>query len=172
MRAKNSQDKNFLSLAKKISFLAKKKKKIFIINDRADIARLSGANGIHIGSSDIDEEGARKLLGKDSIIGKTIHNQNDFKETKLNLIDYLSLGPFFKSKTKQVNRPPLQKSEIKKIVFQNKKLLFAIGGINRYNVGSVLEYGIKNIALSSAVLSSARPLSEIKELKKCLKKAF
>ncbi|MCF7869825.1 MAG: thiamine phosphate synthase [Candidatus Omnitrophica bacterium] len=171
LRAKKIDDFEFLKLAKKLSPLFKKNKKLFIINDRPDLAYLSRASGLHLGNSDIPIKDAKTLLKKGKIIGKTIHCLKELKNTDQAAVNYLALGPFFKSKTKTNNRPPLRKNEIIQITKKTKKVLFAIGGINRYNVGSVLRYGIKNIAVSSAILSSSNPIYEIKEIKKCLKKA-
>jgi thiamine-phosphate pyrophosphorylase len=170
LRAKKINDFEFLKLAKKLSFLFKKNKKLFIINDRLDIACLANADGLHLGESDIPVAEAKKLLDKDKIIGRTIHHLKELESINQNSVDYLALGPFFSSKTKQNNRLPLKNNEIKQITAKTKKVLFAIGGINRYNVVSVLKHGIKNIAVSSAILSSFNPVYEIKEIKKCLKK--
>jgi len=170
LRAKNTNDTQYLSLAKKLTVLFKKKNKIFIVNDRADIAYLSGANGVHLGASDVSEEEARIILGKKAIVGKTIHSLKEIKSTSQSAVDYLSLGPFFESKTKQPNRRPLTRKEINRIISENEKLIFAIGGINLYNIDSVLKSGIKNVAVSSSVLSATHPLKKIEELKRCLKK--
>lgn len=171
LRAKNITDLDFLNLAKKLVPIFKKSKKPFIINDRADIAYFSGASGLHLGNSDMPIKAARKLLKRKKTIGKTIHCLKELKNTDQTTVDYLALGPFFKSKTKTNNRAPLSENEIIQITKITKKVLFAIGGINRYNIDSVLRYGIKNIAVSSAILSSSNPIQEIREIKKCLKKA-
>ncbi|MFO8052772.1 MAG: thiamine phosphate synthase [Candidatus Omnitrophota bacterium] len=171
LRAKKINDFEFLRLAKKLSLLFKKYKKPLIINDRSDLAYLTKSAGLHLGKSDIPETEARKLLGRGRIIGRTIHHLKELGGIDQNSVDYLALGPFFNSKTKQNNRPPLKSDEIEQITAKTEKILFAIGGINRYNIGSVLRYGIKNIAVSSAILSSPTPSHEIKEIKKCLKKA-
>lgn len=170
LRAKNTTDADFLQLAKRLAGLFKLKKKIFIINDRADIAFLAKANGLHVGVKDISETEARFLLGQKMILGKTIHNLTELQSTRQEEINYLSLGPFFLSKTKKKNRKPLTRPEIKKIIKKTDKVLFAIGGINRYNMASVLAYGIKNLAVSKAITSSLCLEKKINEFKQCLKK--
>ncbi len=172
LRAKRINDSEFLGLAKELFSLFKKAQKPFLVNDRADIACLIKADGLHLGKSDLPESEARTLTGEQAILGKTIHTLDDLRQTNQNIIDYLGVGPFFASKTKQNNRPPLRKNEISQIIAKTKKVTFAIGGINRYNIGSVLKYRIKNVALASAVLASPAPRKEIEEIKKCLKKAF
>ncbi|MCF7892760.1 MAG: thiamine phosphate synthase [Candidatus Omnitrophica bacterium] len=171
LRAKNTNDSDFLSLAKRLSCLFKKTKKYFIINDRADIASLADADGLHLGQYDIPLNEAKKIIGERKTFGKTIHSLKELINTDQNRIDYLGVGPFFASKTKKNNRKPLKKNEIKQITAKSKKVIFAIGGITRYNIDSVLKHGIKNVAVSSAVLLSSNPYQEIEEIKKCLKKA-
>ncbi|MCF7870533.1 MAG: thiamine phosphate synthase [Candidatus Omnitrophica bacterium] len=171
LRAKNTNDSDFLSLAKRLSCLFKKTKKYFIINDRADIASLADADGLHLGQYDIPLNEAKKIIGERKTFGKTIHSLKELINTDQNRIDYLGVGPFFASKTKKNNRKPLKKNEIKQITAKSKKVMFAIGGITRYNIDSVLKHGIKNVAISSAVLLSSNPYQEIEEIKKCLKKA-
>lgn len=170
LRAKKITDADFFDLAKRLKRLFKKVKKPLIINDRADIAHLSKADGLHLGSADIPLEEARKLIGPQKILGKTIHSFDELKETAQKKIDYLALGPFFESKTKKNNRFPLKSNEVEQLVSQSKKVIFAIGGINRYNMSSVLKYNIKNIVVSSAIIASENPNKKIKEIKKCLKK--
>ncbi len=170
LRAKNITDLDFLNLAKKLAPIFKKAKKLFIINDRADIAYLSKANGLHLGNSDIPLSEARKLIGSKMILGKTIHSLKELKNSDQIKLDYLGLGPFFRSKTKKNNRLPLKDNEIKQLTAKSKKVTFAIGGINRYNINSVLKYNIKNIAISSAIITAINPQQKIKEIKKCLKK--
>ncbi|MCF7874694.1 MAG: thiamine phosphate synthase [Candidatus Omnitrophica bacterium] len=170
LRAKDSNDFDFLSLAKKLSRLFKKAKKSFIVNDRPDIAYLAEADGLHLGQSDIPVNEAKKIIGEEKVLGKTIHCLKELINTNQNQIDYLGIGPFFASKTKKNNRNPLKNNEIKQMLAKSKKVIFAIGGITRYNIDSVLKYNIKNVAVSSAVLLSPNPGQEIKEIKKCLKK--
>ncbi|MCF7873697.1 MAG: thiamine phosphate synthase [Candidatus Omnitrophica bacterium] len=170
LRVKKNNDFEFLKLAKELSDLFKKNKKIFLVNDRVDIACLAKTDGLHLGKTDIPVAEAKRLLNKDKIIGRTIHHLKELESIDQNSVDYLALGPFYNSKTKQNNRPPLKNNEIKQITAKAKKVLFAIGGINRYNIGSVLKHKIKNVVVSSAILSSPNPFDEIKEIKKCLKK--
>ncbi|MCF7916678.1 MAG: thiamine phosphate synthase [Candidatus Omnitrophica bacterium] len=170
LRVKKATDADFLDLAKRLTPLFKKVKKLLVVNDRADIAYLSQADGLHLGSRDIPIKEARRLLGPEKILGKTIHSVEELKETDQKKLDYLALGPFFESKTKENNRPPLRKREIKQIVTNSKKVIFAIGGINRYNINSVLKYNLKNVVVSSAIITSNNPNKKTKEIKKCLKK--
>jgi len=176
LRAKGISDKEYLPLALRLSKIIRRRKKLFIVNDRADIALLSKASGLHLGESDISPKQARKIVGKKAIIGKTIHSLKELK--KLNdqegrgksKVDYTSFGPVFKTETKPHLRP-LPFKKLRALISKNKKLMFAIGGINQYNIESLLETGIKNVALCRGIILAKNLKTSVKEYKKCLKKA-
>ena len=175
LRTKGISDQEYLSRALGLSKIIRRRKKLFIVNDRADIALLSKASGLHLGKSDISPKQARKIVGKKAIIGKTIHSLEELK--KLNdqegrgksKVDYTSFGPVFKTKTKP-NLKPLTSRKLKALLSKSKKLMFAIGGINQYNIESLLETGIKNVAICRGIILAKSLKISVKEYKKCLKK--
>jgi len=175
LRAKGLNDKKYLSLATELSKIIRKRKKLFIVNDRADIAYLSEASGLHLGKSDISVYQARKIIGKEAIIGKTIHspeeleNLNTQEPARRSRVDYISFGPAFKTKTKP-NLKPLTSKKLKILIEKSKKLIFAIGGINQYNIDSLLGSGIKNIAICRGIILAKNLKTTISNYKKCLKK--
>ena len=175
LRVKTTSDKEYLSIATKLSKIIRKRKKIFIVNDRADIARLSKASGVHLGENDIKVSQAREILGKQAIIGKTIHCLKELvrleneERKQTDKVNYISFGPVFKTKTKP-NLKPLTSNKLKKLVTKSKKLMFAIGGINKYNINSLLESGITNIAICRGIIMAKNLKISVKEYKKCLKK--
>jgi len=171
LRAKNTKDKELLSIAKRLSNIIHKHKKIFIVNDRADIAFLSGASGLHLGKGDLSPEEARKIVGKKIIIGRTVHSLNELKKFEKEDIDYIGVGPVFKTKVKPL-LPALNPKALKSIASKSKKLMFAIGGINLYNISSLAEYGINNAAVCRGVILSKNLKNCVKNYKKCLQKAF
>ncbi|MBD3263583.1 MAG: hypothetical protein GF375_00590, partial [Candidatus Omnitrophica bacterium] len=127
LRAKDINDKDFMHLASKLRKITKKKGKLLIINDRADIAYLSKSDGLHLGNNDIPLDKARKLMGKRALIGATIHSLRDFKTLSGKDYDYLSAGPFFETGTKP-GLDPINRGDLKKIIATCRKLLFAVGG--------------------------------------------
>ena len=177
LRAKDICDKELLFLAKRLSKIIRQRKKLFIVNDRADIAYLSGASGLHLGEEDISAGQARRLLGKKAIIGRTIHRYKELKSTstltsadiEAKEIDYISIGPVFKTKTKP-RLKPLTFKKLKTVMSGSKKLIFAIGGINLYNVESLLKSGVKNIAVCRDILETKDLKTTLGEYKKCLRK--
>ena len=175
LRVKDICDKELLFLAKRLSKIIHQRKKLFIVNDRADIAYLSGASGLHLGERDISADQARRLLERKAIIGRTIHHHNELKDTltgtsiEAKEIDYISIGPAFKTKTKP-HLKPLTFKKLKTVISKSKKLIFAIGGINLYNIDSLLKSGVKNIAVCRDILEAKDLKTAVSEYKKCLRR--
>lgn len=162
-------DKEVLATAIKLAKVIHERKKIFIVNNRADIAYLSGADGLHVGKDDIAPSQARKILGKKSIVGGTAHSLAELKHFQKQEVDYISMGPAFKTKTKP-GLKPLKKSQFIKMLRYAKKSIFAIGGINLYNIDPLIKLGITNVCICQALILSKDLKSTVKEFKQCLKK--
>ncbi|MFH1504656.1 MAG: thiamine phosphate synthase [Candidatus Omnitrophota bacterium] len=171
LRAKELNDKEFFSLAEKLAKIIHKRKKTFIVNDRADIALLSGADGLHLGNDDLAPVQARKILKKRMILGKTIHSFSELKKVENEKVNYLGFGPVFETKIKP-ELAPLSSQTLNSMVKKSKKLIFAIGGINLYNVSSLFIQGINNIAVCRGVILEENLKQTVKNYKKCLQKAF
>jgi len=167
LRFKNGNDRKTLELATKLAGIIHKRKKIFIVNNRIDIASLAGADGIHLGKNDINTDAARSILGPHKIIGRTIHSFLELKSLNKDNIDYFSVGPIFTTKTKP-SLKPISNNSLSKIVNSVNKPLFAIGGINLRNLNLLLEKSIKNISLCRGIILEKDMNGTIKELKKCL----
>ena len=168
-RFKGITDQETLDTAKRLSRIIHKNKKVFLINDRADIAQLSCADGVHLGKNDISVSSARKILGKKAIIGKTAHSPKELSAFQKEKVDYISFGPVFRTAIKP-HLVPLSKNYIKNILDKARKSVFAIGGINQYNSGFLRSLGISNVVVCRAILNSKNPKKVITEIKKCLKK--
>jgi thiamine-phosphate pyrophosphorylase len=168
-RFKNLNDFSAFSIAQKLAKIVHKKKRIFIVNDRIDIAYFSGADGVHLGSDDLPISFARKFLGERKIIGKTIHSKREFDKARKEDVNYLSLGPAFKTNTKP-NLRPWNIKEIKKLLKKTKRIVFIIGGIDLNNFDLLLNQGVKNIAVCRGLILSKNLKNTVKAYKKCLKK--
>ncbi|OQX81500.1 MAG: hypothetical protein B6D56_02165 [Candidatus Omnitrophica bacterium 4484_70.1] len=163
----NIEDNTALSIGIKLSKIFHEKRKVFIINNRVDFAYLCEANGVHLGEDDIPPFFARNLLGKNKLVGRTIHSYSEFSKIKKEPVDYLSLGPLFPTELKPSLRCCPQ-SEVKKILKNSKKPIFAIGGITTQNLDKVIEMGFKNIALCREIILSENPKKIVKIFKKKL----
>ena len=152
LREKNISTKGFYEKALKVKEICKNYGALFIINDRLDIAQAVGADGVHLGQSDMPIEEARKILKDKFLIGATARNMEESKRAELLGADYIGSGAIFGTSTKD-NAKKLEMEELKKIVASVKIPVFAIGGININNVGSLKNIGLQGICAVSGILS-------------------
>lgn len=168
LRAKSTPSEELLPIATRLTKAIHNHKKLFIINDSAELTLNCGADGLHIGVGDISVAEARKIIGN-LIIGKTVHSLKELKLFENEDIDYVSIGPVFKTQTKpELAGLGLQK--IKEISSASHKLTFAIGGINLYNIGSLAENKVTNVAITRGIILSKNIRKAIDVYKKLLKK--
>ena len=152
LREKNISTKDFYEKALKVKEICKNYGILFIINDRLDIAQAVKADGVHLGQSDIPIEKAREILKDKFLIGVTARNVEEAKKAELLGADYIGSGAIFGTSTKD-NAKKLEMEELKKIVASVKIPVFAIGGINVDNVGSLKNIGLQGICSVSGILS-------------------
>lgn len=125
---------------------------ILLINDRVDIAKMTGADGVHLGQDDLPPAAARRLLGDDAIIGLSTHSLVEAIAAASEPVDYIAFGPIFPTDTKPDTEPVVGLGQLAEIrnALPNVPLV-AIGGINAANIATVIEAG----ADTAAVISSA-----------------
>ncbi|WP_454943501.1 thiamine phosphate synthase [Fusobacterium hwasookii] len=152
LREKNISTKDLYEKALKVKEICKNYGALFIINDRLDIAQAVGADGVHLGQSDMPIEKARKILKDKFLIGATARNIEEAKRAELLGADYIGSGAIFGTSTKD-NAKKLEMEELKKIVASVKIPVFAIGGININNVGILKNIGLQGICSVSGILS-------------------
>ena len=152
LREKNISTKDFYEKALKVKEICKNYGALFIINDRLDIAQAIGADGVHLGQSDMPIEKAREILKDKFLIGATARNVEEAKRAELSGADYIGSGAIFGTNTKD-NAKKLEMEELKKIVASVKIPVFAIGGINIDNVSSLKNIGLQGICAVSGILS-------------------
>ncbi|MCY7008699.1 thiamine phosphate synthase [Fusobacterium simiae] len=152
LREKNLFSKDFYEKALKVKEICKSHGMLFIINDRLDIAQAVGADGVHLGQSDIPIEVARKILKDKFLIGATARNVDEAIRAELSGADYIGSGAIFGTNTKD-NAKKLEMAELKKIVNSVKIPVFAIGGININNVSILKNIGLQGICSVSGILS-------------------
>ncbi|MDP8259682.1 MAG: thiamine phosphate synthase [Candidatus Gygaella obscura] len=167
LRSYNFSDSRLLELAKKIRRICASYNCLFIINNRADIAYLCKADGVHLGQADIEIKNAKSIMSKKAIFGSSCHSKKELKKAINDRFDYVSAGPVFKTRTKAEYKPIGIKNTLD--IFNNKKIsTFAIGGITRLNLITLTKKGINKIALCEEVCKTKNIKSTIKLLKKKL----
>ncbi len=136
---------------------------LFIINDRADIAVVSGAGGVHIGQDDIPCSIVRGILGSGYIIGVSTHSIEEALEAERDGADYISFGPVFPTSTKDAGEAK-GLATLREVKHSVKIPVIAIGGIDEGNLPDVLDTGVDGVAMISHILSSEDVCEKVKRL--------
>lgn len=136
-----------------------------LINDRVDVALASGADGVHLGQSDMDPTQARRLLGADAIIGVTVHTLDEARGVPCDQVDYVSIGGVFATTSKNNLNPPIDVAGLADIAALFDLPLVAIAGITPDNAASVIAAGIDGIAVISAVCAAPDPARAAADLR-------
>jgi len=148
--------------------IVNQRKVVFILNDRPDIAVACNADGVHLGQNDIPPKLARRLLGKNKIIGLSCHSLEQARRAqKDHDVDYISIGPAFPTVLKPKYKP-LGLKTISKIRRQITKPFFIIGGIDLANMKSVLHTGATRVVLCRAICNSSSISKKTKLIKSML----
>ncbi len=167
LRLKRISTSKLIKIAKKVRKITKKNKVKFLINDKPLVAKIIDADGCHIGQKDMDFIRARKILGKNKIIGLTCHNSKKFAiDAKKKGANYVAFGSFFKSFTKKT----AFRANLEILRWAKKKInmpTVAIGGINNSNYKKILSDGANLIACSNYVWNNKKidPVAAIKKFK-------
>lgn len=135
---------------------------IFLVNDRVDIALAVDADGVHIGQDDMPIKTARKLLGKEKIIGLSVHDREEAILAEKAGADYVGLGPIFNTATKRDAGNGIGPLKIREVKGTIKIPIVAIGGINKENCEVVIQNGADSLAAISAVVCSDNVKRETK----------
>jgi len=132
-----------------------------IINDRVDAALALGADGVHLGQTDMPVAAARRLLGKAAIIGFSTHNIEQVKAALKLPIDYLAFGPIFPTQSKRNADPVAGLDALGLIKSINGRLpVVAIGGIDKSNVVEALSAGADSAAIISAIVADTTQITK------------
>ena len=170
LRCKTGNCQNFLRDAARSTMLGKKRGATIIINDSPEIAKASKADGVHLGQSDSSPVVTRSLLGPGYLIGRTVHSVEEAILCKKENPDYVGLGPFRRSKTKQSLKPQLSSDEFKEIVSILHPIpIFLIGGLTGDDFSLINELGITGLAICSALWAGKNHSSDISEMIKLSK---
>lgn len=135
-----------------------------IINDRLDVALASGADGVHIGQSDMPYPIARKLLGPNAIIGLSVENMDQVRQAETLDVDYIGVSPVFSTPTKEDTAAPFGLEGLQQAAEISTHPIVAIGGMNLSNVSDVIKHGADGIALVSAIMGSDGPRKASQQL--------
>lgn len=168
LRDKQSTKALVLDLAIKLSKRLNRSKTLFIVNDYVDVAIASGADGLHLGQDDLSIKDARRILGKDKIIGISCHNLAQALKAQSQGADYIGIGPIYATATKPEYKP-IGLEILRQVKGKIKIPYFAIGDIHSGNITGVVASGAGRIAVCRAILKAADPKAAAKQLYEILK---
>jgi thiamine-phosphate pyrophosphorylase len=147
LRVKKANSRQLFANAQRLVELARRHGLTAIVNDRADIAWLSGADGVHVGQEDLPVEHAREIVGPERIVGYSTHNLVQALEAEQSSADYIAIGPVFATTSKENPDPIVSRLELRQIRRQVKKPLVAIGGITSQNAAELFDLGLDSVAV-------------------------
>ncbi|HEV7225389.1 MAG TPA: thiamine phosphate synthase [Pirellulales bacterium] len=169
LRDKRLADRDLLDRAKRLRELTAGARTLFIMNDRADLAALAGADGVHVGQDELSVADVRAIVGSAALVGVSTHSLDQARQALLEGADYIGVGPTFASTTKPFETARLTGLDLLRAVAAEIRLpAFAIGGIDRDNLGEVIAAGFSRIAVSGAVVSAADPALAAREMLRIL----
>ncbi len=156
LRDKRLADRELLARAHALRAATRGTKTLFIVNDRPDLAVLSGADGVHVGQEELSPKEARRVLGPAGLIGVSTHSLEQARRAVLEGADYIGVGPTFPSATKHFSQ--FTGTELLAVVAAEIHLpAFAIGGISLDNVAAVREAGFLRVAVGAAITAAPDP---------------
>lgn len=167
LREKERPDRELLVLARQLRELTASAGTLFIVNDRCDIARLTNADGVHLGQDDLPVPEARKLVGREFIIGVSTHSVEQAEKAEAEGADYVGVGPTFPTRTKP-GVEAVGLDYVREAARTLKLPAFAIGGIDLTNVAEVVAAGAARVAVCSAIIGADDVEGAARKLKEAL----
>ncbi len=161
LREKDWPKEKIKEEAIKLLKICKENNAMFIVNDYIDIALDIRADGVHLGQADMPISEAKEICKGKLILGLSTHSLEQAEKADKEDIDYISIGPIFKTRAKKYT---VGLEMISKVISSVNKPVFAIGGINKNNIDEVLKQGAKSAAVISAVVSAENIEEEARKL--------
>ena len=168
LREKERSTREYIALAKKVHALSQQFGVPLIIDDRVDVALASGAEGVHLGQSDMQIDAARKIVGDDFIIGATTKTVEQALEAYRQSADYLGVGAIYPTTTK-VKTVLTSTETLDKICKAVPIPVNAIGGLNKDNIDVLKGIDIKGVCAVSAIMKAPDPKTAAEELSAAVK---
>ncbi len=164
LRDKDASVRELVQVGNEIRLLTHRRHVDFIVNDRVDIALATDADGVHLGQDDLPLYLARKIIGKEKIIGVSTHSLDEAIQAETDGADYIAVGPIFATPTKP-DYKPVGLELIRQIKERIKIPFVAIGGIDENNIKDVVNAGATRIAVVRAVVGSDNITQAVRQLK-------
>jgi thiamine-phosphate pyrophosphorylase len=155
-----------LDLTSAVVGLAHRAGALVVVNDRADIARLAGADGVHVGQEDLPPSAVRPIVGPGGVVGLSTHTPEQIDRAVLEPVDYIAVGPVFETGTKATGYAAVGLDRVRYAARQARARglpLVAIGGITLEMAPLVLDAGAQSVAVITDLLVGGDPASRVKQ---------
>lgn len=162
-RSKKASSRDFFEISRRLSSSLAPRGVRFIVNDRPDIALLSGAGGVHVGQTDLGVEETRAICGKQLWVGVSTHTLDQVTEADRTSADYIAFGPIFPTTTKENPDAVVGTELLRRARRLTRKPLVAIGGIMRERAAEVYSAGADSLAVSRDLICAPNPAQRVHE---------
>lgn len=164
-RAKGLDARTLLADAEALVRLAEATQSHVIVNDRADIARLSGAAGVHVGQDDLSPRDARAVLGPEALVGLSTHSIAQIDLATAEPVSYVAVGPIFGTATKDTGYAPVGLDLLRYATTPGRlsRPVVAIGGITLDRLPGVIAAGARSVAVISDLVAAGNPARRVRE---------
>ena len=175
LRMKDTSAEEVLKTAESTRKLCRQYDAVFLLDDYVELVERSGADGVHLGKNDMPIDEARRLLGRDKIIGGTANTFEDVKRIYSAGADYIGCGPFRFTTTKKKLSPILGLDGYRRIIEQMDAYginipVIAIGGILLQDVSDIMQTGVSGVAVSGAILNANNDDTPVTTMKRFINK--
>lgn len=168
LREKQSDTRDFMAQAMALKALLAPHGVPLVINDRIDIALACGAQGVHLGQSDMPVHMARRLLPPEVFIGWSVETFDDVEQSAQLPLDYLGVSPVFSTPTKTDTKTPWGLDGLRRVRAVTHLPLVAIGGVHAGNAQALMRAGADGLAVVSALCSADQPEQAARQLKRLI----
>ena len=174
IRAKHTPSGALLQICEQVVAAARPAGAVVIVNDRADIAALAQAAGVHLGQDDLNPADARRILGGFAVVGISTHSVEQARAAARAPVDYIAVGPVFSTSTKVTGHTAVGTalvSDVRAILDKEgiDTPIVAIGGITLERAPDVIRAGAASVAVISDLLSRGNPEARVREYLSALK---
>jgi thiamine-phosphate pyrophosphorylase len=173
LRAKTLSGRELLDVATQLQSIVGPAGGLLVVNDRADIARLAGAGGVHVGQDDLSPAAVRAIAGEGTVIGFSTHTEAQVDAGVREPVTYLAIGPVFGTATKDTGYRAIGLDRVRyaaaacarapMLTNGRPRGLVAIGGITIDRAADVIRAGADSVAVISDLLRTANPRARVRE---------
>ncbi|HEY6509667.1 MAG TPA: thiamine phosphate synthase [Vicinamibacterales bacterium] len=171
LRAKHAGGRALLAAADEVVRRANEVSARVVLNDRADIAALAGAHGVHVGQEDLSPADVRRVTGDAALVGLSTHTTAQFGDGLRSPSDYLAIGPVFATASKATGYEAVGLERVREVsaLADGRTTIVAIGGITLESAASVIAAGARSVAVIGDLLAGGDPAARVRKYLELLK---